>query len=335
MTTAIAENKRGFSLAPQSLDEAMRFADSLSKSRIIPKDYQGNPGNILVAMQWGMEIGLQPLQAMQNIAVINGRPSIWGDAALAIVKGSGLLESITEEPTDEGCTCTIKRKGEEPVARSFTVADAKKAGLLNKQGPWTNYPKRMMQMRARAFALRDVFPDVLRGVGIAEEVRDIPPEKNMGQADVVAEATTKTEALKNRIAARKQDATDTLMQVLDAISKAGTLDELKKAAEIAARLTDPEEKEQARVAYAVQKAALMRAEVVDAEKATTPAAAPEQIDTVSPQFTFAEVNDRLVNAKTMDELDEAADMIALVPNPAHQDELRKVYQGLKHPGESK
>ncbi|MCM1513355.1 MAG: hypothetical protein NC112_09670 [Oxalobacter formigenes] len=71
------------------------------------------------------------------------------------------------------------------------------------------------------------------------------------------------------------------------------------------------------------------AEVVDAENTTAPAATPDQIDTVSPSFSFAEVNDRLMKAKTMDELDEAADMIALVPNPAHQDELRKVYQGLK------
>ncbi|MCM1128989.1 MAG: recombinase RecT [Alistipes senegalensis] len=66
-----------------------------------------------------------------------------------------------------------------------------------------------------------------------------------------------------------------------------------------------------------------------AQASPAPAPVPEQIDTVSPQFTFAEVNDRLIKAKTPDELDEAADMIALVPNPAHQEELRKVYAGLK------
>ena len=150
---------------------------------------------------------------------------------LAIVRGSGLLEFIREEPTDESCTCTIKRKGEEPVTRTFTMADAQKAGLANKQGPWTQYPKRMMQMRARAYALRDVFPDVLRGVEIAEEARDMPvPEKDMGPADVVdgPKAATKTDTLKNRIAAKKPAPAITLPEVTTALENAVSEDDLKR-----------------------------------------------------------------------------------------------------------
>lgn len=142
--TAIQPAKQSFSLTPQSLEEALRFADMLSKSSMVPKDYQGNPANCVIAMQWGMEIGLQPLQAMQNIAVINGRPAIWGDAMLAIVRGSGLLEYIAEDPDDAGCTCTVKRKGEPEVVRTFTLEDAKRAGLAGKQGPWQQHPRRMM-----------------------------------------------------------------------------------------------------------------------------------------------------------------------------------------------
>ena len=63
-------------------------------------------------MQWGAEIGLQPLQAMQNIAVINGRPSLWGDAVLALVRSSGLLEQFEETQTEDMATCTVKRKGQ-------------------------------------------------------------------------------------------------------------------------------------------------------------------------------------------------------------------------------
>ena len=177
--------KPTFSLAPSSLQEAMDFANMLSKSNLVPKDYQGNPSNCIIAMQWGFEIGLQPLQAMQSIAVINGRPAIWGDAMLALVRGSGQLEYIHEDPTDDGCTVRLKRKGEPEAERTFTKEDAKKAGLSGKQGPWTQYPKRMRQMRARAFALRDVFPDVLRGLPVAEEVMDIPEEKHMGMAEEV------------------------------------------------------------------------------------------------------------------------------------------------------
>ena len=130
---------------------------------------------------------------MQNIAVINGRPSIWGDAMLALVKGSGLLEYIAETPTDTHCTVKIKRVNEPETTRSFSLEDAKKAGLLGKAGPWTQYPKRMMQMRARSWALRDAFPDVLKGIYSAEEARDMPAEIDMGKAEEVA---TEQEAAK-------------------------------------------------------------------------------------------------------------------------------------------
>lgn len=176
--------KQSFSLAPQSIDEAIRFAEIMSKSNLVPKDFSGNVGNILVAVQWGMELGLQPMQAMQNIAVINGRPSLWGDAVIALVKSSPACEYVVEETSDDAAVCRVKRHGEPEQSRTFTKADALKAGLLNKAGPWTQYPKRMLQMRARSWALRDVFPDVLRGMPIAEELQDMP-ERDMGAAVVL------------------------------------------------------------------------------------------------------------------------------------------------------
>lgn len=167
--------KPSFSLAPQDLAQALQFADILSKSSIVPKEFIGNPGNILVAIQWGMELGLQPMQAMQNIAVINGRPSLWGDAVIGLVRSSPLCEYVIEEEIDGKAVCRVRRRGEDEQIRIFTDDDAKKAELLGKAGPWTQYPKRMKQMRARSWALRDVFPDVLRGMPIAEEVMDTEP----------------------------------------------------------------------------------------------------------------------------------------------------------------
>lgn len=186
--------KQGFSLAPQTIDEALRFADYLAESTIVPKDFAKNPGNILVAIQWGMELGLQPMQAMQNIAVINGRPSLWGDAVLALVLSHPLCEDVVEryegDPTSESfkAVCIAKRKGREDKTGEFSVADARLAGLLDKAGPWKQYRDRMLKMRARAFALRDQFADVLKGMPIAEEVRDIPPEREIGPAATTAKA---------------------------------------------------------------------------------------------------------------------------------------------------
>jgi hypothetical protein len=72
-------------------------------------------------------------------------------------------------------TCVVVRKGMDPVARTFSVEDAKMAKLWEKQGPWSDYPKRMLQMRARGFACRDAFPDALRGIISREEAEDMPP----------------------------------------------------------------------------------------------------------------------------------------------------------------
>jgi hypothetical protein len=168
------------SLEPTTIQEAMRFSEILASSTMVPRDFQGKPGNVLVAIQWGREVGLGPLQALQNIAVINGRPSIWGDAALALVRGHPDCVSVQEGAEGEGEArhgwCEVTRRGEAPQRRTFSIADAKRAGLWGKSGPWTQYPDRMLQLRARGFAIRDVFPDALRGVLTREEAEDTPPE---------------------------------------------------------------------------------------------------------------------------------------------------------------
>jgi hypothetical protein len=130
-------------------------------------------------VQWGAELGLGPLQAINSIAIINGKPAVYGDAMLALVRGSGLCEDIIEMIKGEGdlatAVCDARRKGSEPVVRAFSVHDAKRAGLWDKAGPWKQYPLRMLQMSARVRVKRRI-PDVLRGVLSAEEAADIPRE---------------------------------------------------------------------------------------------------------------------------------------------------------------
>lgn len=163
---------------PNDYESAWRMAVAISKSGLAPKGIQ-TPEAIFTAMQLGAEVGLSPMSALQNIAVVNGRPTIWGDAQLALVRASGQLEDFIETLEGEGdkmvATCTAKRAGySTPSKASFSVDDAKKAGLWNKEGPWKTSPKRMLQMRARAFALRDGFTDILKGIYSTEEARDIP-----------------------------------------------------------------------------------------------------------------------------------------------------------------
>ncbi len=161
-----------FSLAPRNLTEAMEYAKIIASSDMVPKDYIGKPGNVLVAVQTGAEVGLKPMQSLQGIAVINGRPAIWGDAMWALVVSHPEFEGFRDENTDTQSTVWLKRRNQGEIMRSFSLDDAKKAGLMGKQGPWSTNPKRMMQIRARAFAARDLFPDALKGIKSVEEVRD-------------------------------------------------------------------------------------------------------------------------------------------------------------------
>ena len=185
-TALVAQPRQQFDLSPQTFEQALTFCDYLANSDLVPKDFKGKPENCLIAIQWGAELGLKPLQALQNLAIINGRPALWGDAVLAIVRASPLCEYVTESDDGHTATCKVKRRGESEEIRKFSMDDAKTAGLLGKAGPWTQYPKRMRQMRARAFALRDVFTDVLRGMAIAEEIMDIQPASSDEPKRVVA-----------------------------------------------------------------------------------------------------------------------------------------------------
>lgn len=172
----ISVSNKGLQLS--TLDDMWRFAQCVVKSGFAPKGME-KPESVLIAVEMGYEVGLSPMAALQNTAVVNGRPTIYGDAALALVRGSGLLDFYEEKQVgtkgkdDFGYCVTAKRKGDSSsYSEAFTVADAKVAGLWGKPGPWTQYPARMLKFRARGFLLRDAFGDVLKGMRTYEEVRD-------------------------------------------------------------------------------------------------------------------------------------------------------------------
>ena len=190
-------------VAPSTLDEGWRLAQMMAKSELVPKSFRNKPEDVLVAIQLGTEIGFAPMQALQSIAVINGRPSVWGDGFLALIMGSALyrdhaeyyevagqrVEGLTAEALKADTTaavCTFWRRGKpEPVTRRFTVGQAKKAQLFDKRDtPWITYPDRMLLMRARSWAGRDCFPDLLRGIRTAEEALD---EREVLDAPLVRE----------------------------------------------------------------------------------------------------------------------------------------------------
>jgi hypothetical protein len=186
-------------LIPETVDQAWRLAQIMAASDLVPKQYKDKPSDVMVAMMYGAELGITPAQALTGIAVINGRPGLFGEALLAVIVSSPLYISHDEyftvagpsdpnprrredlEPEDlknphTAAVCQFSRRGgARLIRRQFSIADAQRAHLIGKAGPWTEYPQIMLRMRARMFAARDAFPDLLRGVRAAEELQDYPP----------------------------------------------------------------------------------------------------------------------------------------------------------------
>lgn len=193
----VSANDSGM-LVGKSLDEQWRLAKFYTSSGLLPSHYN-KPEKVLTAMQFCYELGLRPLTGMRQIAIINGNPAMFGDLPLSLVLASGKAEYVREYLVDakgekicaanknlmakpEGAVCVSKRKGDtEERETVFTRMDAQAAGLLGKSGPWKQYEKRMLQMRARSQNLKDQFADVLSGVAIAEydHNADEPPRDSV------------------------------------------------------------------------------------------------------------------------------------------------------------
>lgn len=176
-------------IVPQNVEEAARMAKAVIIGGFAPDSYNNDPNKILLGIMAAMEAGLQPLYGLRQIAIINGRPTIWGDAAMALVQSKNLIAGYEEEqigpkPTDKdlskwsddyGWRVTIKRRGQTgSYVGEFTVGMAKRAQLwmAAKKVPWIQHPDRMLRIRARSFPLRDGFADALAGLAIREEVED-------------------------------------------------------------------------------------------------------------------------------------------------------------------
>lgn len=182
----IPATDRGVSLT--SMEDMYRFAATVVNSGLAPSSFK-TPEAVIVAIQFGMEIGLTPMQALQNECVINGKVGVYGEASLAICMRDSAYEDheewyevdknrIAEEDVIPALKLNqnvvsvtlMKAKGRIPVRRAFSVEDAKKAQLWGKQGPWTNYPQRMLRFKARHWAEKDCFPNALKGIPLAEDL---------------------------------------------------------------------------------------------------------------------------------------------------------------------
>lgn len=180
----------GNQIIPRDIKGLWWLAERFANSGMVPDIYKNDAEKIIIAWDMGSQLGLSRSASLQNIYVVNGIPTVWGDAALGIIEMQEDFEDIVEvfqgdEKLADGkwnpqfkATCTVSICGRSPITRSFSIKDAISAGLWEnpKKPLYQKYPKRMLQMRARSWALRDAKPSALKGLHIAEEVMDYDDE---------------------------------------------------------------------------------------------------------------------------------------------------------------
>lgn len=162
-------------IRPSNIDELWRLCEMLVIGGIAPKGFTKEQTAGVIA--FGLELGLSPIQSLQDIAFINAKPLAYGQAISGLLLNSGLLADVPQETIEgEGdlrtATCTMTRLGVKGfVTRKFSMADAKRAQLLGKDN-WAKYPDRMLRWRAFNQAARDLFADVLKGLWVREVGED-------------------------------------------------------------------------------------------------------------------------------------------------------------------
>ena len=171
-----------------NFEQVWKFAQTVADTQLVPKHFHKDPAAILVAIEFGVELGVPPMQALQNIAVINGKPSIWGDLGMALIQSAPDLAKFEShwDADKKEATFTIGRQlrtgGMVEETGVFSMQDARVAGLATRD-TYKNYPDQMCMWRAFWRAARRTYSDRLRGLVGAEEARDMHPE-DFKRADV-------------------------------------------------------------------------------------------------------------------------------------------------------
>lgn len=186
----VSEPKKKIEVAREviPMDKLMEMADMLSKSNILPVMYQRRPENCFVALDMASRMGLSPMIVMQNLDVIQGKPSWRGSAIASMVRTSNQftnveLNFVGEEGKDSwGAYVSATRVSNGKVLKgsTVTIAMAKKEGWYQKGGSkWQTIPELMLSYRAYAFFGRVYCPEIMMGLQSAEEVEDVNVKKNV------------------------------------------------------------------------------------------------------------------------------------------------------------
>lgn len=165
-----------------SFDKLMEMSNMLAKSTIVPVAYQNRPENTFVALDMASRLGVSPMVVMQNLYIIQGKPSWSGQAMASMIRNSAEFRNVelnyvgTPNTDSWGAFITADRisTGKTLKGGTVTIAIAKKEGWLQKAGSkWQTMPEIMLAYRAYAWFGRVYCPEILMGLQTTEEVHDV------------------------------------------------------------------------------------------------------------------------------------------------------------------
>ena len=170
METQIVKTETGLQMGEQ-LNMQFKMAKLLVESNLLPKGID-TPEKAFLLIQQGKELGLQPMQSINNVYVVDNKTAISSAMMSALLRQSGQVTFEIKEWTDKVCTITFTRKEEKPVNITFTIDDAQKMGLTGKYN-WKNMPKQMLYARCLSKGARIIGSDIIQGLYTKEELEDI------------------------------------------------------------------------------------------------------------------------------------------------------------------
>lgn len=169
----------------QSWELATRMAASLAKSTIVPKEFQNNANNALIAIELANRLQTSPLMVMQNLYVVYGRPSWSAQYIIGMINNSGKydMELQYDEVADKNgkpfsCRCWTEKDGRRVNGPVIDMDMAKAEGWLGKNGSkWQTMPQIMLRYRAASFFGRMNCPELTMGIYTREEVVELGPDE--------------------------------------------------------------------------------------------------------------------------------------------------------------
>ena len=158
-----------------AMEAAHRLGTALADSDLAPRDYKGKPGNAAVAILYGAELGLSPIQSIQQIFVVHGSPAIYARTMVALIKARGYTVQ-TVSSTDEAVTVKAAdpRTGLEEFS-TWDIARARKAGYLTNK-KYDSDPQAMLYAKAATEVCRKIAPEVLLGIPYSREELELEPQ---------------------------------------------------------------------------------------------------------------------------------------------------------------